>query len=90
MKLIQQIYSQNEYLKEHLSVNLRIAGLSNSRKMIFSDKGISENEFTGFDQNGQEASAEKFAQEIISRNLRNSVFVDVTASSEVPNIYDNF
>ncbi|WP_343662689.1 bifunctional aspartate kinase/homoserine dehydrogenase I [Chryseobacterium mucoviscidosis] len=88
MKLIQQIYSQNDYLKEHLSVNLRIAGLSNSRKMIFSDKGISENEFTGFDQNGQEASAEKFAQEIISRNLRNSVFVDVTASSEVPNIYE--
>ena len=88
MKLIQQIYSQNKYLKEHLSVNLRIAGLSNSRKMIFSDKGISENEFTGFDQNGQEASAEKFAQEIISRNLRNSVFVDVTASSEVPNIYE--
>lgn len=88
MKLIQQIYSQNDYLKEHLSVNLRIVGLSNSRKMIFSDKGISENEFTGFDQNGQEASAEKFAQEIISRNLRNSVFVDVTASSEVPNIYE--
>lgn len=88
MKLIQQIYSQNDYLKEHLLVNLRIAGLSNSRKMIFSDKGISENEFTGFDQNGQEASAEKFAQEIISRNLRNSVFVDVTASSEVPNIYE--
>ncbi|WBV54434.1 bifunctional aspartate kinase/homoserine dehydrogenase I [Chryseobacterium gambrini] len=88
MKLIQQIYSQNDYLKEHLLVNLRIVGLSNSRKMIFSDKGISENEFTGFDQNGQEASAEKFAQEIISRNLRNSVFVDVTASSEVPNIYE--
>lgn len=88
MKLIQQIYSQNEYLKEHLSVNLRIAGLSNSRKMIFSEKGISENEFTSFDQNGQEASAEKFAQEIVSRNLRNSVFVDVTASSEVPNIYE--
>ncbi|HCR76497.1 MAG TPA: bifunctional aspartate kinase/homoserine dehydrogenase I [Chryseobacterium sp.] len=88
MKLIQQIYSQNDYLKEHLLVNLRIAGLSNSRKMIFSDKGISENEFTGFDQNGQEASAEKFAQEIISRNLRNSVFVDVTASSEVPSIYE--
>ncbi|HAO06829.1 MAG TPA: bifunctional aspartate kinase/homoserine dehydrogenase I [Chryseobacterium sp.] len=88
MKLIQQIYSQNDYLKEHLLVNLRIAGLSNSRKMIFSEKGISENEFTNFDQNGQEASAEKFAQEIISRNLRNSVFVDVTASSEVPSIYE--
>lgn len=87
-KLIQQIYNQNEYLKENLLVNLRIAGLSNSRNMIFSDQGILENEFEDFNQNSEEASAEKFAQEIISRNLRNSVFVDVTASSEVPNIYE--
>ncbi|MCA6068901.1 bifunctional aspartate kinase/homoserine dehydrogenase I [Chryseobacterium sp. RG1] len=87
-KLIQQIYDQNEYLKENLLVNLRIAGLSNSRNMIFSDQGILENEFEDFNQNSEEASAEKFAQEIISRNLRNSVFVDVTASSEVPNIYE--
>lgn len=88
VKLIQQIYEQNEYLKENLLVNLRIVGLSNSRKMIFSDKGISENEFTDLLQNGEEASAEKFTQEIISRNLRNSVFVDVTASSDIPTIYE--
>lgn len=88
MKLIQQIYDQNEYLKENLLINLRITGLSNSRKMIFSDKGISENELEHFNKNGEDASVEKFAQEIISRNLRNSVFVDVTASSDIPNIYE--
>ncbi|GAA5096571.1 bifunctional aspartate kinase/homoserine dehydrogenase I [Chryseobacterium ginsengisoli] len=87
-KLIQQIYDQNEYLKENLLINLRIAGLSNSRKMIFSEKGISENEFADFNENGEESSPEKFAQEIILRNLRNSVFVDVTASSDIPNIYE--
>ncbi|WP_374459976.1 bifunctional aspartate kinase/homoserine dehydrogenase I [Chryseobacterium taeanense] len=87
-KLNQQIFDQNEYLKQNLLINLRIAGLSNSRKMIFSDKGLSENECKDFNQNGEDASAEKFAQEIISRNLRNSVFVDVTASSEVPDIYE--
>ncbi|MEN4759057.1 bifunctional aspartate kinase/homoserine dehydrogenase I [Chryseobacterium sp. C39-AII1] len=87
MKLIQQIYDQNEYLKENLLINLRIVGLSNSRKMIFSDKGISENELENFNKNGEDASVEKFAQEIISRNLRNSIFVDVTANSDIPNIY---
>jgi aspartokinase/homoserine dehydrogenase 1 len=87
-KLIQQIYDQNEYLKENLLINLRIAGLSNSRKMIFSEMGISKNEFIDFNQNGEEASAEKFAQEIISRNLRNSIFVDVTASSDIPDMYE--
>ncbi|KMQ61320.1 aspartate kinase [Chryseobacterium sp. FH2] len=88
LKLIQQIYKQNEYLKENLLINLRIAGLSNSRKMIFSEKGISESEFINFHKTGEEASAEKFAQQIISKNLRNSVFVDVTASSEIPNMYE--
>lgn len=87
-KLIQQIYDQNKYLKENLLINLRIAGLSNSRKMIFADKGIQENDLNDLNQHGEESSVEKFAQEIISRNLRNSVFIDVTASSEVPNIYE--
>ncbi|MPS65910.1 MAG: bifunctional aspartate kinase/homoserine dehydrogenase I [Chryseobacterium sp.] len=87
-KLIQQIYDQNEYLKENLLINLRIAGLSNSRKMIFADKGIPENDWNDWNQHSEEASVEKFASEIISRNLRNSVFIDVTASSEVPNMYE--
>ncbi|WP_326985017.1 bifunctional aspartate kinase/homoserine dehydrogenase I [Chryseobacterium sp. MYb264] len=88
MKLIQQIYDQNEYLKDNLLINLRIVGLSNSRKMIFSEKGISQNEYVDHINNSENASAEKFAQEMISRNLRNSVFVDVTASSEVPKVYE--
>lgn len=87
-KLIRQMYAQNEYLKENLLMNLRIAGVCNSRKMLFSEKGISEHELSLMHESGQEASAGKFAAEIISRNLRNSVFVDVTASPEVPEIYE--
>ncbi|WP_309762394.1 ACT domain-containing protein [Chryseobacterium sp. SORGH_AS_1175] len=87
-KLIGQIYAQNDYLKENLLMNLRIAGVCNSRKMLFSEKGISEHELSQLHENGQEASAGTFAAEIVSRNLRNSVLVDVTASSEVPEIYE--
>ncbi|MDR6516867.1 bifunctional aspartate kinase/homoserine dehydrogenase I [Chryseobacterium camelliae] len=87
-KLIRQMYAQNEYLKENLLINLRIAGVCNSRKVLFSEKGISEHELSLMHESGQEASAGKFAAEIISRNLRNSVFVDVTASPEVPEIYE--
>lgn len=88
-KLIQQIYDQNEYLKEHMLINLRIAGLSNSRNMCFPEPGISKDECLEHLKNGEKASIEKFAEEIISRNLRNSVFVDVTASAEIPKIYEN-
>ncbi len=39
-KLIQQIYSQNKYLNDNLLMNLRVAGLTNSTKMVFNDQGI--------------------------------------------------
>lgn len=88
-KLIQQIYDQNAYLRENFLINLRIAGISNSRHMIFSDKGISQEDYLIWDEQGEKASARGFAEEIICRNLRNSVFVDVTASPDVPEIYES-
>ncbi|MCQ9636076.1 bifunctional aspartate kinase/homoserine dehydrogenase I [Chryseobacterium sp. WG23] len=88
-KLIQQIYNQNPYLRENFLINLRIAGLSNSRHMIFSDQGISREEYSDWKEQGEKASAQRFAEEIISRNLRNSVFVDVTASSKIPEVYES-
>ncbi|MBE4947409.1 bifunctional aspartate kinase/homoserine dehydrogenase I [Chryseobacterium culicis] len=88
-KLIQQIYDQNEYLKENFLINLRIAGISNSRHMLFSDLGISQEDYLSRDQQGEKASAKEFADEIIRRNLRNSVFVDVTASPDIPEVYES-
>ncbi|WP_223606363.1 bifunctional aspartate kinase/homoserine dehydrogenase I [Chryseobacterium sp. OSA05B] len=88
-KLVQQIYEQNSYLQENHLINLRIAGISNSRKMFFSDHGISENESSSWNEKAIEASIHGFADEIISRNLRNSVFIDVTASSSVPEVYED-
>lgn len=87
-KLIQQIYKQNEYLKEHLSINLKIAGVSNSSKMLLSEDGIPETEIFSLKEAGIESSPEKFAKEIIQRNLRNSIFVDVTANSEIVKVYE--
>ncbi|MDM1554563.1 MULTISPECIES: bifunctional aspartate kinase/homoserine dehydrogenase I [Chryseobacterium] len=88
-KLIQQIYDQNQYLRENHFINLRIAGLSNSRRMLLADKGISEKDYISWNESGIEASVQKFAEEIITRNLRNSVFVDITASSEIPGVYES-
>ncbi|WP_172280356.1 bifunctional aspartate kinase/homoserine dehydrogenase I [Chryseobacterium sp. LAM-KRS1] len=88
-KLIQQVYAQNKYLRDHLSLNLRIAGLSNSRKMVFLNEGIPENDYVNLLENGEKASAHQFSREIITRNLRNSVFVDLTANAEIPEIYEN-
>ncbi|MEY8761911.1 bifunctional aspartate kinase/homoserine dehydrogenase I [Chryseobacterium tongliaoense] len=88
-RLIQQIYSQNEYLNENLLINLRITGLSNSRKMVFSNRGIQEDSYKNMLESGETSSASQFAKEITSRNLRNSVFIDLTASPEIPEIYED-
>lgn len=87
-KLIQQIYNQNKYLNDNLLTNLRIAGLANSTKMIFNEKGISEKDYKELLQNGEHSTPHQFADEIVKRNLRNSIFVDVTANSKVVEIYE--
>lgn len=68
-KLIQQIYDQNAYLQENFSINLRIAGISNSRNMLFSDQGISYENYLSWNDQSTKASVQDFAGEIISRNL---------------------
>ncbi|NIF04085.1 bifunctional aspartate kinase/homoserine dehydrogenase I [Chryseobacterium sp. Tr-659] len=88
-KLIQQIYDQNAYLRENFLINLRIAGISNSRHMMFSDKGIPYEDYLSWERQGEKASVKEFAEEIIRQNLRNSIFVDVTASPEVPVVYES-
>ncbi len=88
-KLIQQIYSQNEYLNEKHLINLRIAGVSNSKKMLFNDKGLEVHEIEQINEKGENSSEDLFAQNMISKNLRNSVFVDVTANSKVVEIYED-
>ena len=88
-KLVQQIYHQNRYLNENQLTNLRISGMANSKKMIFEDKGIAQENYQKLLQNGEDSTPQKFAEEILKRNLRNSIFVDVTANGKVVDIYEN-
>lgn len=87
-RLISQIISQNDYLRKNLLLELKIAGISNSRKMLFSDSGMTAADVERLDYEGQTASAAHFSDEIIRRNARNSVFVDVTANADLVQVYE--
>ncbi len=89
-KLVEQIKQQRKYLKENLKINLRIAGLSNSRKMIFDEDGIDLKNWKDLLANGETASLEGFFEKTKSLNLRNSIFVDVTANKDVAGLYANY
>ncbi|MFI1773698.1 bifunctional aspartate kinase/homoserine dehydrogenase I [Thalassobellus citreus] len=89
-KLVEQIHQQRKYLKENLKINLRIAGLSNSRKMIFDEGGIDLKNWKDLLANGETATLDGFFDKTKSLNLRNSIFVDVTANKDVASLYANY
>ncbi|MGJ8549912.1 bifunctional aspartate kinase/homoserine dehydrogenase I [Winogradskyella wichelsiae] len=89
-KLIEQIKQQKAFVKEQFKINLRIAGLSNSRTMVVNDDGINLKTWKQELENGEKASLNGFLNHAKNLNLRNSVFVDITANTAVSNIYSDY
>ena len=86
-KLLEQIHQQQAYLQQQLRLQLRVIGLCNSRQMAFSEEGIDTGAWKEQLGKGQPADLRAFVETAINRNLRNSIFVDVTASENVAAIY---
>ena len=89
-KFIEQIHQQKKFLKENLKINLRVIALSNSRKMLFDEEGIALKDWKTALDNGEVANKETFIANVIALNLRNSIFVDVTANESVSQTYANY
>jgi aspartokinase/homoserine dehydrogenase 1 len=87
-KLLSQLAQQQQYLQQNLRIQLRVIGLTNSRKMHFNDDGIDLNNWKQILDNSENADFDSFVSKIHSKNLRNSVFVDVTATESVATAYD--
>ncbi len=86
-KLIAQLQQQQEFLSNKLRLQVNIVGLSNSRKMFIDENGIRLNEWEALLAAGEPANIDQFVQSIIAKNLRNTVFVDVTAHTGVADVY---
>ncbi|MCL6295117.1 bifunctional aspartate kinase/homoserine dehydrogenase I [Jejuia spongiicola] len=89
-RLVEQIQQQKKYLKENLKINLRVIGLSNSRTMIFDEDGINLKTWKEQLATGEKATLDGFFEKTKSLNLRNSIFVDVTANKDVANLYAKY
>lgn len=88
-RLLEQLRRQHDFLIADLRLNVRVVGLTNSKRMAFDEEGIDlerwKERLTGQDE-GEFAPAQT-ASVIIDRNLRNSIFVDVTADAGVVEMY---
>ncbi len=87
-KLLAQLSQQQAYLLEHLRLQVKVVGIGNSKKMYFSDDGINLNKWKDQLEKGNEMDLNEYFQTIKSKNLRNTVFADVTASPDVAKRYD--
>jgi len=89
-KFIDQIHQQKKFLKDNLKINVRIIGLSNSRKMLFDEEGIPLKDWKTLLDNGEIANKESFIAQVKELNLRSSIFVDITANESVSQTYEEF
>jgi len=89
-KFIEQIHQQKKFLKENLKINVRVIALSNSRKMIFDEDGMSLKDWKSNLEKGENAHVSSFISRVIELNLRNSIFVDITANYDIASIYSQF
>ena len=89
-KFMDQIHQQKKFLKDNLKINVRVIAISNSRKMHFNKDGITLKDWKEHIENGEKADLNAFISKSKSSNLRNSVFVDITANDFVASIYDQF
>jgi len=87
-KLLQQIQQQTAWLSRDLRLNIKVTGLANSRKVVINDGGIDLGNWQQALENGETLTLQEYVNTIISKNFRNSIFVDVTASDAVAAIYD--
>jgi len=89
-KLIEQLQQQADFLKENLRLKVNVVALANSRKMVFDAKGINLNNWKENLENGESATPQSFFEKANALNLRNSIFVDNTATDKIASVYKNY
>lgn len=82
-KLLDQLARQQTWLREKLRLNLRVVGLANSSRFVLDEEGLDLHNWKPALEAGQPMNLTELTAELLALNLRNTVFVDVTASADV-------
>jgi|TARA_B110000259_G_scaffold62259_1_gene73702 aspartokinase/homoserine dehydrogenase 1 len=89
-RFLAQLQQQKEFLKENLKLNIRVIGISNSRKMFFDTDGINLKSWKESLENGEPTTLENFHKKVKASNHINSVFIDNTANQQVSEVYETY
>lgn len=87
--LLKQIEEQKETLKTQNGLEITIAGLANTKKMVFAENGIDLNHWKeALDSSVDVSDSQAFVDKMIEMNLSNSIFIDNTADGKIPDLYE--
>lgn len=86
--LIRQIEAQMPFLREKRNLEIRIAGLANSRKMVFDENGLDLAGWAEALDAGENFTMPRFVERMKALNLPNAIFIDNTASGEIAGFYE--
>ena len=89
-KFLDQINQQKKYIKENLKLKIRVIGVSNSRQMFFDQNGIDLSNWKKLLKNGEKAGIDTYFSRVSELNLRNSIFIDITANQNVSEMYEPY
>ncbi|MBT9392916.1 bifunctional aspartate kinase/homoserine dehydrogenase I [Hymenobacter sp. NST-14] len=87
-KLLEQLQRQQPWLREKLRLHLRVVGLANSRQFVLQEDGLDLADWEAALAAGPALDLTRLTDELLALNLRNTVFVDVTASADVAQVYE--
>ena len=89
--LIRQISDQKKSLEESLGLKMKVMALYNSKKLLLSDTEIDLTDWKSkLDSSNIKSDNDKFLDFSIKQNLRNSLFIDNTANSDITVNYNKY
>lgn len=89
-KLLELIQQQAAKLLDDYHLELRLTGISNSKKFLIDEDGLpTDNWKDRLFAEGQDADIDHFIRQMAELNLSNSIFIDCTASNEISEAYSD-
>jgi bifunctional aspartokinase / homoserine dehydrogenase 1 len=87
--LVNMIEEQYTKLAKENLLEVNVVAVANSKKMLFNEEGLKlPSCIDEMKKDGQSMNMKDFADQMISLNLPNSIFVDCTSSEEVTAVYE--
>lgn len=87
--LFNQLRKQMPFLASNNDLDVKVMGISNTRKMVFSDVGLDLGQWESIlEEDAQPADLAQFIKHMKAMNLPNCVFVDNTASPAPVDYYE--